>query len=98
MSVVKKIIKIKSEDGTTYALGKNTEALIVEEIVFRRDGLAGINKGAKDESHYLIRLVGEVNNRDVCYRMVLAPPVAEVTFIEEEVREEKDDIKIEKVG
>jgi len=98
MSFIKKIIKIKSEDGTIYALGKSTEALIVEEIVFRRDGLAGINRGAKDESHYLIRLASEANDREVCYRMVLAPPVEEVTFIEEEVREEKDDIKIEKVG
>lgn len=98
MSVIKKIIKIKSKDNTTYALGKNTEALVVEEIVFRRDGLTGINKGTKDESHYLIRLVGEMNDRDVCYRMIPAQQASEITFIEEEVREEKDDIKIEKVG
>lgn len=97
MTTVKRITEIKLRDDMIYTLGRKKSECIVEEIVFRRDGILGINKGVKDEAHYLVRLVGELNDKNIRFRMLPAQGV-EVAFVEEEVEEKKDDIKIEKVG
>lgn len=96
MAIIKRIIEIKLKDGTTYILGQKVLGCMVREIVFKRDGMAGINKGAKDESHYLMRLAGERSDKDNRFRVIPSQGV-EVIFVEEELEEKESDVKIEKV-
>lgn len=70
--------------------------LKVEAILFRRDGLANVNKGVINEAHYLVKIVNELN-KEISFISVPERTVLTVTFIE--IEEKKDDeVKIEKIA
>lgn len=100
--MVKRITKIDFDtnaDGVScYSLDQSLlREYEVKDISFRRDGYSGINKDGKDESHYLIRLVNELNDKDVIFILIPKIKVKEIMFKEEEAETQKEEIKLEKV-
>jgi len=100
--MVKRITKIDFDtnaDGVScYSLDQSLlREYEVKDISFRRDGYGGINKDGKDESHYLIRLVNELNDKDVIFILIPKIKVKEIMFKEEEAETQKEEIKLERV-
>jgi len=99
--IVKRITRIDCDataDGVSYySLGQSLREYQVEDISFRRDGYGGINKDGKDESHYLIRLVNELHDKDVVFILIPKIKVKEIMFKEEDVEIQKEEVKLERV-
>jgi len=97
MIVVREIMKIDTSDAQ-YAVGTVIrQQYEVKDISFRRDGYSGINKDGRDESHYLIHLINELNKDDVIFELIPKAEVKKITFGEKKVETEKEEIKLEKV-
>jgi hypothetical protein len=97
MTVVKKITRIDTRD-TEYTVGTIIrQQYEVKDISFKRDGYSGINKDGKDESHYLIHLINELEKDDIIFELIPKAEVKKITFVEKEVKTEKEEIKLERV-
>jgi len=97
MIVVKKITKINTSDGE-YTVGTIIrQQYEVKDISFKRDGYSGINKDGKDESHYLIHLINELDKDDIIFELIPKVEVKKITFVEKKVEMEKGEIKLERV-
>ena len=97
MIVVREIMKIDTSDAQ-YAVGTVIrQQYEVKDISFRRDGYSGINKDGKDESHYLIQLINELDKNDIIFELIPKAEVKKITFVEKEVEMEKEELKLERV-
>jgi len=95
----RKIIAISMTESfsgdSQYRLGDQiADDLEIMQIAFKRDGLQVINH--RDESGYLIKLVNELNKETPIFKLIPARMVQEITFIEEEEKEQE--VKVEKVS
>jgi len=95
----RKIIAISMTESfsgdSQYRLGDQiADDLEIMQITFKRDGLQVINH--RDESGYLIKLVNELNKETPVFKLIPARMVQEITFIEEEEKEQE--VKVEKVS
>jgi len=95
----RKIIAISMTESfsgdSRYRLGDQiADDLEIMQITFKRDGLQVINH--RDESGYLIKLVNELNKETPVFKLIPARMVQEITFIEEEEKEQE--VKVEKVS
>jgi len=101
MIVVREIIKIDTSDAqgvSHYAVGAIVgQQYEVKGISFKRDGYTGINKDGRDESHYLIHLINELDKDDIIFELIPKAEVKKITFREKKVETEKEEIKLEKV-
>lgn len=95
--IERKIVALSTNNGETTYLVDTTGSgeSKVEGILFRRDGLANVNKGVMNEAHYLVKVVNEIN-KEISFISVPERTVSAVTFIE--VEEKKDtEVEIKKV-
>ena len=100
MTVVKKIIRIDFDpvdDIDNYAVGTMLREYEVKDILFRRDGYNSINKDGVNEGHYLIRLVNELNDKDVILAIIPKTRIRRLMYKEEEAELEKEAVKLERV-
>jgi len=97
----RKIVALAINNGeTVYVINESLitggAELKVEAILFRRDGLASINRGVKNEAHYLVKVVNELD-KETFFISVPERTMSTVTFIE--VEEKKDnEVEIEKIA
>lgn len=68
---------------------------IIKNIVFRRDGYGGINKGQPDESHYMITLENRLTDKEVMYKIIPSSKMTTLTFVEVEKEEPADKEKVD---
>ena len=95
--IVKEIMKIDTSDAQ-YTVGTIIrQQYEVKDISFRRDGYGGINKDGRDESHYLIHLINELDKDDIIFELIPKAEVKKITFREKKVETEKEEIKLERV-
>lgn len=95
--IVKEIMKIDTSDAQ-YTVGTIIrQQYEVKDISFRRDGYSGINKDGRDESHYLIHLINELDKDDIIFELIPKAEVKKITFREKKVETEKEEVKLERV-
>lgn len=100
--IIRKIISIDTsadaENISHYAAGTVVRGQYeVKDISFKRDGYGGINKDCKDEAHYLIRLINELNKDDVIFIIIPKAEAKKITFKEIEVETKGEELKLERV-
>jgi len=86
--VAKKITKIVTKAEIIYAVSAIQGGMEVDSIQYKMLGLTGINRGVKDEAHYLIALSDQLNDKIKYFKVIPAERVEELTFVE--VEEEKE--------
>ena len=97
----RKITAISMVDSFTgenkYEVGEQTNnGLEVTHIVYRRDGLQDINHRSNSESGYLVRLINELDKETPIFKFIPLTMVEEMTFIEEEEKEEE--VKVQRIS
>ena len=68
----KKIIAVRSGE-VHYRLGEQdqlVEGRLVNHIEFKRDGVYGVTKGAKNEAHFAITLMNHMTEKDFVTKIV----------------------------
>lgn len=90
---MKVIISLISND-ITYKRDDEMDGRIIKDIVFKRDGYAGINKGAENEAHYLIVLENRLTDKDVVFKFIPYSKMDELVFAEIEKEEPDNEDKV----
>ncbi len=90
-----KVIISITANGVVYKRDDEIDGHIIKNIVFKRDGYSGINKGLPDESHYMITLENRLTDKEVMYKVIPSSEVNELIFVEVEKEEPVDKEKVD---
>lgn len=98
----RRIIELTTNSGeTVYAVDGLIEGhdpeLMVKSILFKRDGLIGVNNGAIDEAQYIVTLVNEPS-KQLFYISVPERTVHTVSFVEVVEKKDDNEVEVEKVS
>lgn len=85
---MKKIISL-STNNTVYRLDAVIDGKVVVDISYKMLGTSGLNRSATEEAHYLVDMVGQLDDKHVETILIPASRMCELTFIE--VKVEKED-------
>ncbi len=85
---MKKIVSIEA-NGSVYKLDAVVDDMLVADISYKMLGTPGLNRAAPEEAHYLVAMVGQLNNKQVKIKLKKASRMTELEFID--VKEEKED-------
>ena len=88
-------LSVGAENGLIkeYEVGRSVGELEVKDIVFRRDGVVGVNP---QRPLYLVKIKNELT-KEIIFKGVPEESVKELTFIEIDEKEEDTEVDIKKV-